>query len=253
MLLGLWVLFEVELLQEKQETGPSSLFPTRGAVAVDQHYWLTDWAPSSSSPQRVILCWASLDHFCFKISSFSLCFTVTSSTASFRHTVQQYGTKHSFSLYSLLFLSFLSLHICTFAKPLPFPLVFLSNKMGDPLLCVICWACAFKLSLSLSRGGRGMYFGQPPPPPLLQNKYMQAFFFLYLACKAFQLPAPSTDVLFCICPPSICSTCWLPRFRHTHSPTMSCILHGGEEEEISSSNIHLAWVRDEEENIFAGC
>jgi len=38
MLLGLWVLFEVELLQEKQETGPSSLFPTRGAVAVDQHY-----------------------------------------------------------------------------------------------------------------------------------------------------------------------------------------------------------------------
>jgi hypothetical protein len=94
--------------------------------------------------------------------------------------------------------------------------------------------------------------GNPLPPP--SSKQIHAgIFFLYLACKAFQLPAPSTDVLFCICPPSICSTWWLPRFRHTHSPTMSCILHGGEEEEIRSSTHTSCMGEGEEENIFAGC
>jgi len=194
MLLGLWVLFEVELLQEKQETGPSSLFPTRGAVAVDQHYWLTDWAPSSSSPQRVILSWASLDHFCFKISSFSLCFTVTSSTGSFRHTVQQHATKHSSSFYSLLFLSFLSLHICTFAKPFAISFGFLVQQNGGPtVVCHLLSMCIQALSLSLCWGGRGMYFGQPPSPTFFKTNTCRHFFSLL----CLQSPPASPSLYRC--------------------------------------------------------
>lgn len=178
MLLGLWVLFEVELLQEKQETGPSSLFPTRGAVAVDQHYWLTDrlgpfFFVSTKSHPLLSFSWPFLlwDKL---LLSLLYCYIINSQLQAHCPTVW-YQTLF-FSLLSLVSLLPLSAHmyICqTFAISFGF---FVQQNGGPTVVCHLLSMCIQALSLSLSGREGYVLWATPSPPPSSKQIHAGIFF-----------------------------------------------------------------------------